>query len=84
MEKKARAVPTGKEQGMTYYKPLTPEFRARINESVRSIEIELDTCQNTPYVTAQKIGLQALENLINALPDGFPLPMKRRDNHDGE
>ena len=64
---------------MTYYKPLTPEFRARINESVRSIEIELNTCQNTPYVTAQKIGLQALENLINALPDGFPLPMKMRE-----
>ena len=64
---------------MTYHKPLTPEFRARINESVRSIEKELDTCQNTPYVTAQKIGLQELENLINALPDGFPLPMKRRE-----
>lgn len=69
---------------MTYYKPLTPEFRARINESVRYIEIELNTCQNTPYVTDQKIGLQALENLINALPDGFPLPMKRSDNYDGE
>ena len=79
MEKKARAVPTGKEQGMTYYKPLTPEFRARINESIRSIEIELDTCQNTPYVTFQKNGLQALENLINALPDGFLLPMKRSE-----
>ena len=69
---------------MTYYKPLTPEFRTRINEGIRSQEIELNTCQNTPYVTAQKIGLQALENLINALPDGFPLPMERRDNHDGE
>ena len=79
MDGKARAVPTGKERGMTYYKPLTPEFRARINESVRSIEIELNTCQNTPYVAVQKIGLQAFENLINALPDGFPLPMKRRE-----
>ena len=64
---------------MTYYKPLTPEFSARINESVRSIEIELNTCQNTPYVTVQKIGLQALENLINNLPDGFLLPMERRE-----
>lgn len=79
MEKETRAIPTGKEQGMTYYKPLTPEFRARINESVRSIEIELNTCQNTPYVTVQKIGLQALENLINNLPDGFLLPMERRE-----
>ena len=69
---------------MTYYKPLTPEFRAQINESVRSIKIELNTCQNTPYVTVQKIGLQALENLINALPDGFPLPMEGSDNHAGE
>lgn len=64
---------------MTYYKPLTPEFRAQINESIRSQEIELNTCQNTPYVTVQKIGLQVFENLINALPDGFPLPMERSE-----
>lgn len=62
---------------MTYYKPLTPEFRAQINEGIRSQEIELNTCQNTPYVTVQKNGLQVFKNLINALPDGFPLPMER-------
>lgn len=62
---------------MGYMKPLTPEFREQINESIKSQEIELDSCQNTPYVVARRVGLQALENLINALPDGYPIPMER-------
>ena len=80
MEKKARGIPPGKERKvMGYMKPLTPEFREQINESIKSQEIELDSCQNTPYVAVIRVGLRALENLINALPDGYPIPMKRSD-----
>lgn len=64
---------------MTFYKPLTPQFRNQINDSIRDQEEELNTCENTPYVSVQRIGLQTLKNLINALPDGYPLPMERRD-----
>lgn len=65
---------------MTYYKPLTPEFRDKINNTIKSINEELDTCDNTPYVVVQRIGLQALGNLINAFPDGYPIPVERSTN----
>ena len=55
---------------MGYMKPLTPEFREQINESIKSQEIELDSCQNTPYVVAIRVGLQALKKLNDAVPDG--------------
>ncbi len=68
---------------MTYYKPLTPKFRKQINDSICDQTAELNACQNSPYVTLQKISLQTLENLINALPDGYSIPMERSD-HNGE
>lgn len=64
---------------MTYYKPLTPSFREQIYGSIREQEAELNICENTPWVTAQRIALQATRDLINALPDGYPLPVERRD-----
>lgn len=63
---------------MTYLKPLTPEFRIEINDSISATESELNSCQNTPYVSVQRVGLQALRMLINALPDGYPIPVERR------
>jgi hypothetical protein len=39
---------------------------------------ELNTCKDNAFVSAQKVGLIALENLINALPDGYPIPVERR------
>lgn len=64
---------------MTEYKPLTPGLRSDILDSINSQVSELNTCQPTAFVAAQRVGLNALENLIRALPDGYPIPMKRSE-----
>ena len=64
---------------MTNYKPLTPKFRSEILDSINSQVNELNTCQTNAFVSAQKVGLDALENLIRALPDGYPIPFERKD-----
>lgn len=61
---------------MNEYKPLTPIYRSEIQESISSQMQELNTCQNNAFVSAQKVGLTALLNLINALPDGYPIPIE--------
>ena len=63
---------------MDEYKLLTPIFRSEIQESISNQMHELNTCQNNAIVSAQKVGLIALSNLINALPDGYPIPIERR------
>lgn len=60
-----------------FTKPLTPEFRQNINESINSQIRELRTCEINAYVNMQLMGLQAWKNLINALPDGYPIPMRK-------
>lgn len=62
----------------TFYKLLTPEFRNDINNSIDNNISELHTCQPNAFVSAQLIGYKALRNIINALPDGYPLPLERR------
>ena len=64
---------------MTNYKPLTPKFRSDILDSINSQIDELNTCQPNAFVSVQKVGLSALENLIRALPDGYPIPFERGD-----
>ena len=64
---------------MTNYKPLTPKFRSDILDSINSQVSELNTCQENAFVLAQKVGLNALQNLIKALPDGYPMPVKEGD-----
>lgn len=64
---------------MSYYKPLTPKLRSEILDSINSQVNDLNTCQMTAFVSAQKIGLNALENLFRALPDGYPIPIERND-----
>lgn len=64
---------------MTNYKPLTPKLRNDILDSINSQVNDLNTCQMNAFVSAQKIGLNALENLIMALPDGYPIPFERTD-----
>lgn len=64
---------------MTDYKPLTPKFRSEILDSINSQVSELDTCQKNAFVSAQMVGLSALQNLIKALPDGYPIPLKEGD-----
>lgn len=64
---------------MSYYKPLTPQFRSDILDGINSQVSELNTCQENAFVLAQKVGLDALQNLIKALPDGYPIPLKEGD-----
>ena len=64
---------------MSNYKPLTPKFRSDILDSINSQVSELNTCQENVFVSAQMVGLNALENLIKALPDGYPIPIERND-----
>lgn len=64
---------------MTNYKPLTPKFRSEILDSINSQVNELNTCQTNAFVSIQMVGLNALENLIKALPDGYPIPIERSD-----
>lgn len=61
----------------TFYKPLTPTFRVEIQNSIAQNMAELNTCEQNGLVSAQKTGLEVLSNLINFLPDGYPIPMKR-------
>lgn len=61
----------------TFYKPLTPAFRTEIQNGISQNMAELNTCKQNGLVSAQKTGLKVLSNLINSLPDGYPIPMKR-------
>lgn len=64
---------------MTNYKQLTPKFRSEILDSINSQVSELNACQENVFVSAQRVGLDALQNLIKALPDGYPIPLKEGD-----
>ena len=64
---------------MTSYKPLTPKFRSDILDSINSQISELNACQENVFVSVQRVGLDALQNLIKALPDGYPIPIERND-----
>ena len=64
---------------MTNYKPLTPKLRNDILDSINSQLSELNTCQANAFVSVQKVGLNALENLIKALPDGYPIPIEKTE-----
>lgn len=60
-----------------FYKPLTPSFRNDINTAIENQIKELNTCKGNAFVNMQIIGLTAHKNLINALPDGYPIPCKK-------
>lgn len=62
----------------TLYKPLTPDLRSDITVGIHKNMTELNACQPNALVNIQKIGLIQLERLINALPDGYPIPLERR------
>ena len=60
-----------------FYKPLTPDFRRKIIESLDSQIRELRTCEQNPFVSLQISSLSATKNLIYRLPDGYPIPMTK-------
>lgn len=62
----------------TFYRPLTPQLRSEIMQSIDSNISELNTCQSNSLVNMQKTGYWALKNIINALPDGYLIPFERR------
>ena len=62
---------------MEEYKPLTPSFRAEIDSAFdRQVE-ELKTCEPNALVMAQISALQAYKRLVNGLPDGYPIPVRK-------
>ena len=61
----------------TYYKPLTPDFRKQINDSISKNIAELKTCEPNAFVLVQICGHQALMDLINSLPYGYLIPLKK-------
>ena len=61
-----------------FYKPLTPDFREQINDSISKNIAELKNCEPNALVNMQLCGQKALQNIINSLPDGYLLPMERR------
>lgn len=62
---------------MEYYEPLTPELRQGINETIEKELGKLNTCKPTAFVAARRVGLRTTKNLINSLPDGYPVPIAR-------
>lgn len=62
---------------MEYYEPLTPELRQGINETIEKELGKLNTCKPTAFVAARRVGLRSTKNLINSLPDGYPVPIAR-------
>lgn len=61
----------------TEYIPLTPAIRESINNTIDSRLLELDKCDQTAWVSMARIANEACKTLINALPDGYILPVTR-------
>lgn len=62
----------------TYLTPLTKDLRASVNSEIDSRLEELNRCDDTPYTALYRVAYGAAKNLINALPDGYPVPVSRR------
>lgn len=62
----------------TFYKPLTPSLRAKINSSIDKNIAELRTCSSNVYVNMQISTYEQIRKTINRLPDGYPMPMEKR------
>jgi len=59
------------------YKPLTPDFREAINRGIDSNIREFDYCERNAIVNMQIEAYKMLRNIINRLPDGYPIPLKK-------
>lgn len=62
---------------MDYIKPLTPSFRKEIINAFDKQIKELQTCKPNALVNRQIEGLRMYKQLINGLPDGYPMPMRK-------
>lgn len=61
----------------TEYIPLTPAIRETVNNVIDGRLSELDKCDQTAWVSMARIANEACKNLINALPDGYLLPVTK-------
>lgn len=60
-----------------FYKPLTPDLRKQINDSISKNIEELKTCEQNNLVKAKIYSHLAFKRIINSLPDGYLIPMKK-------
>ena len=63
---------------MTKYKPLTPSFRQDINNGFDKQISELKECKSNGLVSMQIATLSMYKRFINALPDGYLMPLADR------
>jgi hypothetical protein len=66
----------------TGFIPLTPEKRDSINSVIRDRIKEIETCEDTPWKSLYVTAYNAMETLINALPDGYPLPVEENNKYE--
>ena len=62
---------------MEDFKPLTPSFRQDINIGFDKQIADLQTCKPNALVNVQIEALQMYKRLINGLPDGYPIPIRK-------
>lgn len=62
---------------MEYIKPLTPSYRQDINTAFDKQITELQTCKPNAIVNMQIESLRMYKRLINGLPDGYPIPIRK-------
>ncbi|OUO78169.1 hypothetical protein B5F53_11515 [Blautia sp. An249] len=60
-----------------FCKPLTPDFRDELIGAIDNNIRALETFERNVFVNVQIYALQSQRKLINALPDGYPMPMTR-------
>lgn len=64
---------------MERYKPLTPNLRAKIDNSFDRKINELKTCKPNTLIMIQINALQTSKKLIHGLPDGYPMPIEKEE-----
>lgn len=63
---------------MEGYEILTPKFREKINQGFDSTIEKLRECEPNALVITQIEGLKMCKRYINGLPDGVPIPVRKR------
>lgn len=66
----------------TEYVPLSPEIRAAVNKTVDQRVAALNACESTPWINLSRCANEMVRNLINALPDGYPVPVIKNEGED--
>lgn len=61
-----------------YYRPMTPSFRNEINRSLDIQMNELNTCEDNAFVSMAKMQINATRIVMNALPNGYMIPMEKQ------